>query len=219
MKYLTVLLLLFSMQLHAQVKEDSISRVPAGYPPEPQMDSIPPQVRHKKFPMRFRAIGILNGGYHVYDSEFYNAKAKVGFSVLLEAEYPLSELFAVNLGVGYDQNVSSSVEGTFQRNSLLVPMNLKFGQVFYISAGPYYKKHFSGTNGGQKLDFEQTFRKQEWGYQYGLSAELLQFQIGIASRASFQSIYSNGPKVMPRENIFFFSYKIFPNKESLSFMF
>jgi len=151
-------------------------------------------------PVTLAGMFQLNSGKHLYDDEFYDAKSDIGFSLGLQMEYRFKKLWAVDLGGYFNNNASRSVEGRFERNSLMVPMSLKFGSNVVISAGPYYKYHFDGKNGNTDLDFENTFRRDEWGYSVGVAIEVMNYHVGWISRRSFHSIYSNGPKVIPIEN-------------------
>ncbi|GAA4133461.1 hypothetical protein GCM10022216_05540 [Sphingobacterium kyonggiense] len=158
-------------------------------------------------PLRFAVLGELNTGKHLYQEEFYDAKSEVGFALGLRASYRLSRMYALDLGVHFDQNASRSDAGRFYRNSLMVPLDLKFGHLFYVNAGAYYKNHFNGKNGAEKLDFDSDFRKDEWGFQAGFGFEYSKYIFGVNYRGSFDSIMKNGPKISPSSSGFYLGYR------------
>jgi hypothetical protein len=148
-------------------------------------------------PVSVGLSGYLGMGRHLYKDEFYDAKNDVAFSIGLYLNYKITKSLALQLEGLYDQNASQSAAGRFVRHAVAVPLNIQFGRLAYIEGGAYFKHHFDGNDGGEPLDFMQTYRKQEWGYNVGAGLRYSHYRVGFVQRGSFQSIYQQGPKVVP----------------------
>ena len=157
-------------------------------------------------PLRLGVTGYLGTGRHLYKDEFFDAKSEVSFSLGMQLNYKFRPRFAVQLEGLYDQNASASQEGRFVRHAVLVPLNLQFGQMAYVEAGPYFKYHFDGDNEGTALDFDEVYRQQEWGYNLGLGMRVSHFQFGVVRRGAFRSIFQDGSKVIPTAVYFNLGY-------------
>lgn len=167
------------------------------------MVSIRSNPNKKIKPISFGLSGFLGEGKHLYKDEFYDSKDEVSYSIGLFANYKISKNWALQLEGLYDENTSRSAKGTFRRQSLLIPLNVEFGSLFFITAGGYYKHHFGGKDGNTILDFDNEYRNKEWGYNYGLGFKYNKLRFGIIQRNSFQSIFQQNIKVIP--NAFFFN--------------
>lgn len=156
---------------------------------------------------RFQAGVVLNigSGKHLYKDEFFDAKSAFAYSVGLQANYKITRITHLNLEVLYDYNTSESANGTFKRNSLTLPFNVEFGTAtnsgrstrVFVFGGPYYRYNFDGKDGGQSLDFENTFREKEWGYNLGIGADFGNIRFAFTFRKSFDSVLQEGAKIQP----------------------
>jgi len=159
-------------------------------------------------PFRVGLVGYYGGGYHNYTDEFYDAKSKDVFSVGLRFSYKFTKIWALTAEGLYDYNTSAWPNGKFSRQAFMVPVNIQFGNVGYVKAGAYYKYNFSGKENGEKLDFENKYRREEWGYNIGVGLQYSKYFVEFTSRNSFQSIYQQGAKVIPSAFYFSIGYNL-----------
>ncbi|HTO34633.1 MAG TPA: outer membrane beta-barrel protein, partial [Flavobacterium sp.] len=141
----------------------------------------------------------LGNGRHLYEDEFFNAKTAFSYSAGLQFNYKLTRITHLNIEGLYDYNASKSAEGKLKRQSVTIPLNIEFGTPtnsgkgsrLFIFAGPYYRYSFDGKNGATKLDFDNVYSKNEWGYNFGIGADFHQLRIAYTYRQAFSSILEN----------------------------
>jgi hypothetical protein len=141
----------------------------------------------------------LGNGRHLYEDEFFNAKTAFSYSAGLQFNYKLTRITHLNIEGLYDYNASKSAEGKLNRQSVTIPLNIEFGTPtnsgkgsrLFIFAGPYYRYSFDGKNGTTKLDFDNVYSKNEWGYNFGVGADFNQLRIAYTYRQAFSSILEN----------------------------
>src|SRR5690606_7925831 len=92
-----------------------------------------------------------------------------------------------------------------KRNSLTLPFNVEFGTAtnsgrstrVFVFGGPYYRYNSDGKDGGQSLDFENTFREKEWGYNLGIGADFGNIRFAFTFSDSVGSVLPEGAKIQP----------------------
>ncbi|MCA5004308.1 M20/M25/M40 family metallo-hydrolase [Sphingobacterium bovistauri] len=171
------------------------------------MEAVKSDPKKINKPFSLGATGYFGFSRHLYNDEFYDAKEEVAYSIGFYANYKFSKRWAINVEALFDENTSQSVEGKFFRHSLLIPANVEFGNLLYINAGAYYKHHFSGKDGDIELDFNNQYRSNEWGYNYGVGLKFNKLRFGWLQRNSLQSIFKQTSKVIPNAVYFNLSYK------------
>lgn len=154
---------------------------------------------------RFQTGAILNlgSGAHLYEDEFFNAKSAFAYSAGLQMNYKLTRVTHLNLEALYDYNTSKSANGNFKRHSVTIPLNVEFGTSTssgkslraFIFGGVYYRYNFDGKDGSTTLDYDTTFRQNEWGYNFGWGADIYKVRIAFTLRNSFNSILQEGEKI------------------------
>lgn len=150
----------------------------------------------------------LGSSSHLYKEEFFDAKEDAAASGGVRLQYRFHRQFSLSLEGLYNYNSSQSAQQTFSREGIMVPLNLQFGTNFYVFAGAYYTHYLKAKIGDQKLDFKDSLRKQEWGANYGVGINYLRYDIRLQGTRGFQSIYKNGPKVIPRGFYISFTYNL-----------
>lgn len=148
----------------------------------------------------------MGSSNHTYEKEFYVGKqifaAQVGFFSKINMTKALSlqpELLYRTVG-------SKHTNGVLRTHEVTIPVNLRLSlnpwskgsmtpEVFII-AGPYYSHKFSAKVGVNKLDFDNDFRVDEKGLQYGIGIEMMGVQFSSSFQRSFTSIDRNS-KVLP----------------------
>ena len=175
--------------------------------PTPAMQSVQHNPNKIRKPLSIGLSGYFGSGQHLYKDEFFDAKLETAYSVGLFLNYQFTKHWALHLEGLYDRNASRSALGEFKRHSIMVPLNLEWGKFAYVTAGAYFKHHFDGKDGDSKLDFDNTYRKQEWGYNFGIGLKYSHYRIGFNTNRSFQSIFQNGNKVIPTGSYISLGYK------------
>ncbi len=163
-----------------------------------------------KKPFKFGFTVNLANGQHLYKEEFFDAKPKFSFAAGLASNLVLNKNVSLNLEALYDSNASRSANGTFRRHSVTIPLNIEFGTNSnapfraFLYGGAFYRYHFSGTDGGESLDFEQVFRQNDWGLSLGGGLEIEKLRFTFGSRSSMNSIFqdANFADIRARESIF-----------------
>jgi len=149
-------------------------------------------------PFKIGVVGYFGSGSHLYKDEFYDAKSKVSASIGLRLQYKFAQSLAITAEGLYDQQGSSSAQGRYYSDGIMVPVNIQYGKNGYFFAGAYFKHHLNGKDGDVKLDFDNTYRQQEWGYNLGFGLQYSKYHLNFTVRNSFQSIFREGPNVKPQ---------------------
>jgi hypothetical protein len=143
----------------------------------------------------------VGSGYHQYKDEFFQANPAVIGAIGLFVQIPLSSVFSIQQDVIYDMNGSQAQTGVFRRYSLTLPLQVQIGTPrisfaslrTYVSAGPYFRYNFAGSDGEKSLDFK-IYQQQEWGYSLGWGFDIFDFTIGFTRRSSLTSLFLNKPE-------------------------
>lgn len=169
-------------------------------------------------PKEIFSFGLImshGSGRHIYREEFYDAKFVYNFNAGLQMNAKLNKYFNLQLEALYDYNGSRSAAGRFTRNSVTIPVNLELGTPtdetdgarLFIFGGPYFRHNLNGTNGSESLDFENDFRKDEWGLSTGIGLDFGKLRIAYTTRRSFSSVTQSGPNLIPQGRFFTLGYR------------
>ena len=155
-------------------------------------------------------------GFHRYPDEFFKAKPLFSVSTGLYFNLPLSNIFGLQLETLYDLNRSQIMGGDFHRQSLTIPFNIQIGTPdlqgqdihFFLFSGPYYRYSFSGESAGVKMDFDEVFRKDEWGYSIGVGLNIFGFFMGYTSRRAVTNLLRDDEnKILDSNGYFSIGYR------------
>ena len=175
----------------------------------PELSPLPRYVRlHKPEGIKFNfgIKGSAGSAHHRYPDEFYDAKNIFAYGGGLFMQMHLSKRFSLQPEVLYRSDGSKSPEGTFSRQSIAVPVNLHFNFAHepsvqmksYVFAGGYFMHSFAGKNGGNKLDLDQLYRDEEWGYNMGLGFDIMDWQLTYCWQQSLTNLSkAEGGKLFP----------------------
>jgi hypothetical protein len=114
-------------------------------------------------------------------------KANISFGAGLASQVNFG-CFAIRPELYYDRFRTDHPSGTIVTDNLTVPLSLVLqtpeyyfygGDLFF---GGYYSYRFSGRQGKEKLDFENTFNRSEAGLTFGLSMFFKPIKIGFSGR-------------------------------------
>jgi aminopeptidase YwaD len=173
----------------------------------------------KKSSIEFNGGVTLNvgSGYHKYISEFYRSQQLTNISTGLYGQVHFSRFMSVQGELLYDPNRSKTQDGIFIRQSITAPLNLQIGTPtrkngfrVLIFGGGYYRYHISAKYKGQKLVKNDDYRKDEWGYNFGVGLEITRFYVGWTARRSLNEVFSNNdnfPRVKDRSNLLTLGYR------------
>lgn len=149
-----------------------------------------------KFGLR---LGFGTSGQN-YSNEFYMAKNIFAFQAGFYAKQRLNRRFALQPEIIYQTMGSKHTDGTLRTHEVSIPVNIRLSlspassastfisNDFYIFTGPYYSYRFGGGLGGKDMDFDNTFRREDYGIQGGFGFEIMNFQLQISRFRSFRSI-------------------------------
>jgi hypothetical protein len=155
-------------------------------------------------------------GFHRYPDEFFQAKTLFNFSTGFYFQVPISQVFGLQLEALYDMNGSQIDGGNFRRHSLTFPMNIQFGTPgvqgqdirLFLFSGPYYRHTFAGESAGETLDFENVFKRDEWGYNLGVGLNIFKVYMGYTSRRAVTNLLQNDEmKILDSNGYFSIGYR------------
>jgi len=141
----------------------------------------------------------MGSSHFDYKDEFFRSKSRFSFETGLYAQIQLTYALFLQPEVVYDYNSAKHPDGKLNQHSLTTPLNLMlrtnsgsdFYPNFYILAGGYYSWHLDGKIGGDKMDYDAVFNKQEYGVSFGVGFEIWKAQIGWVMRRSLTDLYQN----------------------------
>ncbi len=169
--------------------------------PAPSLEKFAKQFRNDSKPaMKFGFLYNTGTGYHQYKDAFFRANSVFAFSAGLFAEIPVSKIIRIQPEVLYDFNGSSIFEGKFRRHSLTIPLNIQIGTRqtqdipirFFVFGGGYYRYNLGGKSEEEKLDFEEEYYRNEWGYNAGVGLSVFQFTMSYTIRRALTEIAKDG---------------------------
>jgi hypothetical protein len=157
----------------------------------------------------------IGSNFHHYTKGIVNGKATVSYGVGLMSQINF-RYFAIRPEVHYDRIRAKHPAGTIATDNLTVPLSLvvpfylnsvKFADLFF---GGYYGYRFEGKQDKKKIDFENTFNRNEGGLTFGLGIYLRPIRIGYASRMALtnftKSSNDDNAHIRNRTNYFTITY-------------
>ncbi|HPD95545.1 MAG: M28 family peptidase [Bacteroidales bacterium] len=133
-----------------------------------------------------------------YSDEFYNSKDHFTASVGLYARLKISSKLSLTPEVLYHTHGSDHQYGNLRTHEITIPVNVEFtlsrqansmlNPSFFIFGGGYYSYRFSGKVGSNSMDFEDSFRREDYGYQFGLGFDVWKFRFKLSTYKSVQSL-------------------------------
>ena len=159
------------------------------------------------------SANIGSNHYHYTDGVF-NGKGFTSYGAGLISQVNFGN-YAIRPEIHYDRIRAKDPAGTIAINKLTVPVSfvlqtLELGMGFDLFIGGYYSYHFDGKQGNEKIDFENTFNRQEGGFTYGLGMSLGSVKIGFTGRNALtnftKSANDNNAYLRNRTNYFTLTY-------------
>jgi aminopeptidase YwaD len=151
-------------------------------------------------PHHFRFNGGITAGLGSsrmkYPEEYYNPKPIFSYNAGLFMQFHLGNIFCLQPAVLFQSDGSKSSQGTFRRQSIFVPVDIQVNIIdqyegmirVYPFLGAYYLNTFSGKNGDESLDYNNTVSKDEWGMDIGLGTDIMDWQISFTWRRALTNL-------------------------------
>jgi aminopeptidase YwaD len=158
--------------------------------------------------VRFDA-GVTAGAgisHHKYPDEFFNPRSIFAYNAGLFMQVNFGKWITLQPEVLFQSDGSKSKDGTFRRQSVIIPVNLHVNLVheygglirFYPFAGGYYLYSFEGKNGSNEIDFDEDFSDQEWGMNLGIGMDIMDWQVNLTWRRSLTNLsLTSDTKIYP----------------------
>jgi len=129
----------------------------------------------------------IGSNYHHYTDGAINGKNAFSYGAGLMSQVNFG-YFAIRPELYYDRIHAKYPAGKIATNNITVPLSLVFqlpdnniaGVDFFL--GGYYAYRFSGKQGGEIIDFDNTFNRDEGGLTYGFGLYMKPFKIGFVNR-------------------------------------
>jgi hypothetical protein len=138
----------------------------------------------------------LGSASHKYPDEFFNPKSVFAYNGGLFLQMHIGKFITLQPEAQFQSDGSQSSDGTFRRQSIVVPVNLHFNimneynglyKVFPF-AGGYYLFSFNGKLGGNDIDFDESYSKNEWGLNLGIGCDITDWQVKFTWRRALTNL-------------------------------
>ncbi|MDO5760392.1 MAG: outer membrane beta-barrel protein, partial [Bacteroidota bacterium] len=129
---------------------------------------------------------------HEYQEGNMTGKSARAFSVGVFYRWQFSSTWALKLDANYERLKAKRHEGKYSANVLSVPLSLVLttgGNAMWgldVYAGAYYDYIIRGKLNGEKISFDD-FKREEWGFQWGLDVRVYRFIIGLYAKTPWNS--------------------------------
>ena len=152
------------------------------------------KIAKKHRPMQlfsFAVTGQIGSNYHYYTEGALNGKSMTSSGVGLTTQMNFRS-FAIRPEVFYERINAKFPGGNIYTDNVTIPLSIVLqsrnrssgADLFF---GGYYSYRFSGKQGENNLDFENTFKRNEFGLTYGFGVCLSPFKIGFTNRTALTS--------------------------------
>lgn len=173
-------------------------------------------VNGKGFRPKFGVKLGVGAAHHDYKGEYFLGKSTFAAQVGFYSQVKLSRVISLQPELLYQTRGSKHDDGVLRTHELTVPLNIRVrlfaamedivdNQMFFYG-GPYYSYRFAGTLGGGKMDFDNEFRRDEYGVQYGFGFDIMRVQILFGASSSFRSL-GRDDKIMQKSAMFSLGYR------------
>lgn len=162
----------------------------------------------------FGITGNLGTNYHHYTAGATDGKTASSSGIGLMSQVNFGR-FAIRPEMYYEILNAKHPNGDISTNNLTVPIslvmqNMEGGAGVDVFLGGYYSYRFNGKQNGEKIDFVNTFNRNETGLTFGFGFQVKPFKIGFTSRQALtnftQSPNSDNAHIRNRANYFTVSY-------------
>jgi len=172
----------------------------------------------KHRPLQRFMIGIsanIGSNHHYYTNGAVNGKTSTSYGAGLLSQVNFGR-YAIRPEIHYDRISAKYPAGTIAMDKLTVPISfvlqtsqLGMGVDFFM--GGYYSYHFGGKQGKEKIDFKDTFNRQESGFTSGCGMRVGSFKIGLTGRIALTNFtkFTNDDKAYLQNRTSYFTLTYF----------
>ena len=149
--------------------------------------------------------------YHHYTAGALDGKTASAYGIGLNGQLNMN-FFAIRPEVYYEYVGARRPDGDIATHGITVPLNLAVQtspsamQGITIFAGPYFNYKFSGKQGKDQIDFDNTFNRNETGVNLGIEMKLAYIRLGFTHRSAFtnfsQTKNADGEHIRNRASYF-----------------
>ncbi len=154
-------------------------------------------VKDKKRQSAFNWGARLNLGsnYHQYKDGFYQGKKLFAFDAGLFTQIKLNRHLVLQPEICYENKGGKHELGYLHMQSVSMPVNLllvsstqEYNPRVFLLLGGYYSYHFAGKAGGKSIDFDEMFRRDEAGVNYGVGFQFMKIQLGLYGKSGLSNL-------------------------------
>ena len=175
--------------------------------------------------VEFGASANIGNNFHHYTAGALDGKSATSFGVGLMSQVNIASLWGIRPEVHFERIRGHFPGGTIATNNITIPLSLVFqtaetknimspNRMIRLDTflGGYYTHRLSGTMGGEQMDFENTFNREEWGLTWGFGLEFRPFRtrIGFTNRSSLTNLMQmrneDGASLRNRSNFLTLTY-------------
>lgn len=143
------------------------------------------------------AVLYLGSSHHEYPDEFFKAKGVLALGGGLFLQVHAGKELTLQPELLYTSWGSKAEKGTFRTHNLTVPVTFQWNLTnqgrgmfrFYPFLGPYFSYSFAGRYDKKSPDFNNIYRDQENGLQYGIGIDVRSLQMRFTSTYAFTNLY------------------------------
>lgn len=135
--------------------------------------------------------------FHRFPEEFYRAKSGFSGSFGLTLNWHTRSKISLETGIYYDYLSSKSMQGLTSRHALHLPVNLQYNlskierNRLYMLAGVFYRYTFHSDDPVIHPDPVTSYRPDEYGFNFGLGAQVNRVVVGYTYRVGVNNISAN----------------------------
>ena len=143
---------------------------------------------HPQKRVEFGLLAKIGSNHHNYTEGAFIGKTATSFGIGLMTQFNFGQ-YAIRSELHYDRICAEHPAGTIKTDNLVIPLNLVLQLhmedmlVMDMSFGGYYSYCFNGTQ-GNRIDFENTFNRNEFGYTFEFGMHLKPFKIAFTRRSA-----------------------------------
>ena len=137
--------------------------------------------------------------YHSYPDEFYQAKGLFAAQVGVYGRVRLSKKFLLQPEIQYESLGSKTANGNMRIHAINTPCSILLDMIsadmvdshIYLFFGGYHSYAFAGKVGAKKVDFDNQINRTDYGINYGISMEVMRFQLGVTVKQGITDLLNS----------------------------
>ena len=160
----------------------------------------------------FGVTGNVGSNSHHYTKGTLTGKTACSYGIGTMLQVNMKAI-ALRTEVYYDRVQARHPAGKTSTNNITIPLSIVLQSTgsntygFDLFAGGYFRHGFGGKQGGNNIDFTDTFYRNEGGLNYGIGLWVSKIKIGYTSRVALTNFtrHANGDNAHIRNRANYFS--------------